>query len=143
MIKFEKEYRERIEVLQGYLDEEGEGQKINPASEKDFWLFIKSISLIEGDLVLTDPGNLRAIWSRSEDDHLGLSFFGGGLIQYVSFSTFPWEDIEMSDSGLYRHAGREGFEVVRKLIVSNHESILVSNGGHTASDLPLPSEEAW
>ncbi len=77
-------YRNRIEELREYGEEDG--VTINPASERDFWAFVKSLPAArKGSLVLTDSGNLRALWRGEQESHLGLQFLGGREVQYVIF----------------------------------------------------------
>ena len=75
-----KAYRDRIEELRGYGEDEG--VTVNEASEKDFWAFVKSLSASrKGSLVLMDNGNLRALWKGEQESHLGLQFLGDRMVE--------------------------------------------------------------
>lgn len=77
-------YLARIDVLRRLAIQEGFG--LNSASEFDFWSFAtEEPRYRNGNLVLLDNGNLRAIWKRAPESHLGLQFLGDGLVQYVIF----------------------------------------------------------
>ena len=63
-----------------------DGYAVSPASELDFWEFVRNApDKRQANLVLTDNGNLRAIWSDEHGSRLGLQFLGGGVVQYVIF----------------------------------------------------------
>ena len=81
-------YRNRIAELREYGIEDG--VTVNPASEKDFWSFVKSLPAARpGSLVLMDNGNLRAVWEGKGESHLALQFLGDQMIQYVIFKRRP------------------------------------------------------
>lgn len=77
-------YTERIKEIKDILREDG--LCINSNSERDFWSFVGLIpDLRQGDLAASDEGILRAIWSGTNDDQIGLDFFGGSRVLYVFF----------------------------------------------------------
>ncbi len=60
---------------------------LSEASEMDFRRFVFAYpDLRKGSLVLTDNGNIRAIWKGSRGSYLGLQFLGDGIVQYVMFN---------------------------------------------------------
>ena len=77
-------YKSRIRVLkeQAELD----GYTLNQRSKAAFLEFIDKNPLIKrGRLVLTENGNLRAVWKGKNGAHVGLQFLDGRSIQYVIF----------------------------------------------------------
>ncbi len=60
---------------------------LSEASEMDFRRFVFACpNLRKGSLILTDSGNIRAIWKGSKGSRLGLQFLGDGMMQYVMFN---------------------------------------------------------
>jgi len=83
--KYSDFYKSRIEFLRDAAIQEG--FMLREASEMDFRRFVSAYpNLRKGSLVLTDSGNIRAIWKGSKGYHLGLQFLGGGMAQYVMFN---------------------------------------------------------
>lgn len=77
----DRAWRARIEQLRARAEQDGES--VNPASEQDFWRFVRSGPVIRKDsLVLADKGRLRADWKDERGSCLGLQFEGGGRVQY-------------------------------------------------------------
>ena len=111
-------YQSRIETLRGYAALEG--LTLNHLSEEDFWSFAASVPFArEGDLVLLDNGNLRAIWGEDEDRHLGIQFLGDRMAQYVIFRRREGSD------RISRVAGRDTFEGIKKQVqIFNLEAFL-------------------
>ncbi len=102
-------YRERIEELREYGEEDG--VTISPASEKDFWAFVKSLPATrKGSLVLMDNGNLRAVWRGGKENHLGLQFLGGRMVEYVIFKR------RSRAKKVSRVAGTDTFNGIKKQI---------------------------
>ena len=104
-------YLRRIDDLRGYGAEDGIA--MNAASEGDFWAFIGTMpSARRAGLVLTDDGNLRAVWDDDHDDdhHLALQFLGNGQVQYVIFKR------RSAGGKVARVAGRDTFDGIRRLI---------------------------
>ena len=104
-------YLGRIEELRGYGAEDGIA--VNAASEGDFWAFIGMMaSARRAGLVLTDEGNLRAVWDDDHDDdhHLALQFLGGGMVQFVIFRR------RSGEGKVARVAGRDTFDGIKRLI---------------------------
>lgn len=82
--KYSDSYKSRIE----FLREEAlqEGFMLREASEIDFRRFVFSYpNFRKGSLVLTDSGNIRAIWKGCKGSLIGLQFLGDGMAQYVMF----------------------------------------------------------
>lgn len=104
-------YRDRIETLR--TDAVRDGYGLNPASERDFWRFVRSESFIrKGNLVLIDNGNLRAVWKAEHGTHIGLQFLGGGTVQYVIFK------LRAGVEGISRVVGRDSIEGVTRQIAA-------------------------
>ena len=102
-------YRNRIAELREYGLEDG--VTVNPASEKDFWAFVKSLPAARpGSLVLMDNGNLRAVWKGEQGSHLGLQFLGRRMVEYVIFKRRP------RASKVSRVAGADTFDGVKRQI---------------------------
>lgn len=105
-------YAQRIEQLRQYGTEEG--CSMSSLSEYDFWCFFQRLSatsnLKGGNLVLTDDGNLRAIWLGENGTRIGIEFLGHGFVQYVIFKQ------RGSNQHVSRVAGRDTFEGVHKQI---------------------------
>ena len=78
----EKAYHNRIVALKddAMLDE----IPFRAASERDFWEFMRSIPFTRrANVVVTDSGNLRAVWRGNGDKHVGLQFLGDRWVEYV------------------------------------------------------------
>ena len=77
-------YSLRIEELKGYAIEDE--IEVNPASERDFWAFMESLPVSKrASLVLSNRGNLKAVWKDNASNHLGIQFLGKGQGEYVIF----------------------------------------------------------
>lgn len=111
-------YRSRI----AYLRDEAthDGYEINKDSEGDFRQFVRSRPYMRrGDLVLTDNGNLRAIWKDEKGGRLGLQFLGCNMVQYVIFKR------RQTDREISRVAGRDSLEgIVRQINAFQLHSLL-------------------
>ena len=108
-LKTLRAYHVRIEELKGDADEEG--VVFSDASELDFWEFIISMPYARNaELVVTDNGNLRAVWRGEEDKHVGLQFLGGRWIEYVMW-TRRTGALKISPK-----AGRDTFDGVKEQI---------------------------
>ncbi len=80
----------RIEELKGYATEDE--IEVNLASEKDFWAFVESLHPSKrANLVLTNSGNLKAVWKNTGTGHLGIQFLGNNQGEYVIFKRRPAE----------------------------------------------------
>ena len=78
-------YSERMRVLR--REARLEGYAINTSSEAAFWKFFFGVPNIRrGRLVLLENGNLRAVWKRGNDAHIGLQFLDEQSVQYVIFA---------------------------------------------------------
>lgn len=90
---------------------EDEGIVFNDTSEQDFWEFMRSIPhTLKADIVVTDSGNLRAVWRADEVMHVGLQFLGGRRIEYVMWTR------RTGSANISPQAGRATFEDVKELI---------------------------
>ena len=101
-------YASRIEMLhsEAVIDD----IPFNETSKSDFWKFIKSTSCIrKGSLFLRDNGNLRAVWSDDEGNHLGIQFFGDSSAQYVVFKS-------CAGGKVWRDAQRDSLNSIEQLI---------------------------
>ena len=79
-------YENRIEELREFASEDDEPLDINESSEEDFWCFVKSVPWSkEAELMLMENGNLRAVWKRDDEMHIGLHFLGNSRGTYVIF----------------------------------------------------------
>ena len=77
-------YSARIEELKGYAVEDE--IEVNPASERDFWEFVESLSnQKKAALFLCDSGNYRTIWKDGDGGHVGIQFFGNQTVECVIF----------------------------------------------------------
>ncbi len=100
-----EDYRPRIEYLQKAVEQEG--YKLNRESEKDFEKFVRSHpGLREGELVLIDNGNLRAVWEDGLDTFLGLQFLGSNMVQFAIFKP------RRAGQSISRIAGRDVLEMI-------------------------------
>ena len=78
----EPEYRRRIEGLRGMAKDEGVA--ISEDSINDFWQLIGTLTPTqEGELSITDEGNLTANWYDTGGNNIGIQLLGGGVLQYV------------------------------------------------------------
>ena len=88
-----------------------DGFDINASSEQDLWSFFESIPFADmAELVLLENGNLRAIWSDQDNNHLGIQFLGDGMAQYVIFRR------RKGSSYISRVAGRDTIEGIKKQV---------------------------
>lgn len=111
-------YRSRIAELREYGIEDG--VIVNPASEKDFWSFVKSLPAARpGSLVLMDNGNLRAVWKGEQGSHLGLQFLGRRMVEYVIFKRRP------RAKQVSRVAGADTFDGIKRQIAAFELSALL------------------
>ncbi len=112
-------YQSRITYLQ--QEANLDGFALNPDSQSDFWQFVRSEpGLRQGDLVLPDNGNLRAIWDDDGESHLGLQFLGGGIVQYVIFRQ------RESGGPISRVAGRDSLPAIKQQLASFQLNSLLS-----------------
>ena len=112
-----KAYRSRIEELREYGEEDG--VTISPASEKDFWAFVKSLPAArDGALFLMENGNFRLVWQGSDESHLGLQFLGDRIVEYVIFKR------RKRARKVSRVAGADTFDGVRRQIEGFELNIL-------------------
>lgn len=98
-------YKARMEYLRvlGAQDDIG----LNELSKRDFFLFIDSAPyLYVASLVLTDNGNIQALWKLGDDDRIGIHFRGNGMASYVIFK-------RMSESDVSREFGLTSLDGVR------------------------------
>ena len=106
--KFRK-YWERIRFLK--LEGEDEGILINRQSIENFWKFvIMNGRICTGDVVLTNDGNLRAVWRDGQQTFLGLQFMEDNNIQFVIFKK------RRADSPVSRVTGSDSFQGILKQI---------------------------
>ncbi len=102
-------YRARIEMLK--VTAEDEGIVFNDTSEQDFWKFMRSVPYtLKAEIVVTDSGNLRAVWRGDEVKHVGLQFLGGRRIEYVMWTR------RTGSVNLWTKADRDTFEGVKEQI---------------------------
>ena len=101
-------YEKRIETLRGCATEEG--ITVNETSVEDFRLFVGHIwPSNRAQLILTDDGNLRAIW-KEHPSRLGLEFTGDRQVIYVVFKrSYPIEEVS-------RLSGEASFTQIVELI---------------------------
>ena len=106
---FVSRYGPRIEYLKQAAAQDG--YALNMDSEANFRQFVLSVSGIrEGDLVLIDNGNLRAVWKDGQGNRIGLQFLGGEMVQYVIFRR------REPEQPMSRVAGRDSFDGVLRQI---------------------------
>lgn len=102
-------YRVRIEMLKGAAEDER--IVFNDTSEQDFWEFMRSIPYtLKADIIVTDSGNLRAVWRGDGVKHVGLQFLGGRWIEYVMWTR------RTGSMNTSTKAGRDTFEGVKEQI---------------------------
>ena len=85
ILKAAEKYDERL----SFLEKEGklDGVQLNPESMSGFMEFVKQcMPTISSGLVLTDNGNLRAVWNSDGESFVGLQFLNHQLIEYILFS---------------------------------------------------------
>lgn len=117
-----KKYADRIETLRSLGKEDG--IDLNPESEQDFMRFLDFVpSILEGDLILLENGDLRAIWDDELGAHIGLQFQGSGEVQYVIFSR------RLSTGKKRRGCGSGDFDLVKHQIEAYDLWSLVSGKG--------------
>ena len=106
-----QKYTDRIETLRALGKEDG--IELNPESKQDFLSFVDSIpTILKGDLILLDNGDLRAIWDDEYGAHIGLQFQGTGEVQYVIFSR------RLSTGKKWRGCGNGDFDLVKRQIAT-------------------------
>lgn len=77
-------YKARVEYLRS--EAELDDIIVNEASERDFWLFVRSMPFLrKAGVILMDNGNLRAVWSGEDKSRLGLQFLGDQSVEFVIF----------------------------------------------------------
>ncbi len=77
-------YSLRIEELKGYAVEDE--IEVNPASERDFWGFLESLPASRrASLVLSNVGNLKAVWKDADANQFSIQFLGDGQGEYIIF----------------------------------------------------------
>lgn len=102
-------YTSRIKFLKN--EAVHDGYVLNLPSEIDFWQFVRSSPDVrQGNLVLMDNGNLRAIWKDEHGSRLGLQFLGGRMVQYV---IFKWRN---HGQPISRVTGRDSLEGLARQI---------------------------
>ena len=80
----EPDYRSRIEGLRVMANDEG--FTAAQASIDDFWLLIRTLMPTrKAQLVLTDDGNLIAIWDNDDGNYVDVEFLGDGSLHYLIF----------------------------------------------------------
>ena len=78
-------YRDRISELVEVSKEEA--IRYNEKSEADFWRFIKTFSPVKSaGLILTDDGNLIAIWDGNNGNYFDIEFMGDTHLEYVAYN---------------------------------------------------------
>ena len=101
-----RDYKVRIEELRQLT--EAEDYCLNPSSERDFWSFFELNPFVrQGNLVLLENGNLRAIWKDGRGTQIGLQFLGERTIQFVIFK------VRTKGRQVSRAYGRDGFEGIK------------------------------
>lgn len=99
-------YKARIQALRHLTEEED--YCLKPSSEKDFWSFFEMNPFVrQGNLVLLENGNLRAIWKDGRGTQIGLQFLGSGTIQFVIFK------VRTEGKPVSRVYGRDDFEGIK------------------------------
>ena len=100
-------YGDRIDYLRRVGREDG--IELNESSYDDFHQFMEDTPHApKASLVLTDSGNLRAVWKGDDGDHIGIQFHGSGIGSYVIFKR------RTSASEVSRSYGKDTLEGVRK-----------------------------
>ena len=63
-----------------------EGFTVAQESIDDFWQLVRSLLLTrKAQLVLTDEGNLIAIWDDDDGNYVDIEFLGAGSLHYLIF----------------------------------------------------------
>ena len=107
----ERAYVSRLKYLQD--EAVHDGYVLRATSEVDFWQFVRSVPDVrQGNLVLMDNGNLRAIWKDNQGTRLGVQFLGDGLVQFVVFKQ------RKQGQPISRVSGRDSLEGLRRQIVA-------------------------
>ncbi len=102
-------HQARIEELIGLGSQEG--IKLNKASELDFWSYMTTMRHTRAaGLVLTDDGNLRAVWKDGAESRLAIEFLGERQAEYVIFRR------RRESATVSRVAGTDTFEGIRAQI---------------------------
>ena len=102
-------YQARIDELIGFGLEEG--IKLNRASELDFLSYMTTMPHTRtAGLVLTDDGNLRAVWKDGAESRLAIEFLGERQAEYVIFRR------RRESTTVSRVAGTDTFEGIRAQI---------------------------
>lgn len=100
-------YEDRIKYLQDVGKEDG--IILNEYSVKDFNGFVEhTLKHKKASLVLTDNGNIRAVWRDNNDSHIGIHFYGDGKVSHVIFK-------RLSDDSISREAEIGTLEEARQL----------------------------
>ena len=117
-LEIRQAYFRRIEELRGYGA--AEGIAINQDSENDFKAFANAMPTArKASLVLTDSGNLRAVWKDGAGSQLGLQFLGNRQVQYVIFSR------RSNASSVSRVAGTDTLQGIKKQLAAGELHALV------------------
>ena len=112
-------YRVRIDELIGFGQQEG--IELNRASELDFWSYMTTMRHTRAaGVVLTDDGNLRAVWDDGDESRVAIEFLGGRLGEYVIFRR------RREEAPVSRVAGTDTFEGIRAQILSFDLDFLVN-----------------
>ena len=99
-------YLNRIQSLEKACSEEG--IVLNGASIIDFWTFVATTSFTrKATLVLSDNGDISAIWENEEDDYLDIQFLGNQEVVYVIFKR------KTGENRMFRTAGTSSFGAIR------------------------------
>ena len=102
-------YRSRIQMLKS--DAKQEEIIFSDASEKDFWEFILANPYARhANVVVTDRGNLRAVWHEKDNKHMGFEFLGDRWVEYVIWTR------RAGAMKVSPKAGRDTLEGVREQI---------------------------
>ena len=81
-------YARRVEELRSLV--EAEEVQVNESSVRDFWSFVRSApEAAKAGLILTDNGNLRAVWKGDNSSRVGIQFLGDGQSEYLIFVRRP------------------------------------------------------
>ena len=102
-------YWARIDELIGFGQQEG--IELNRASELDFWSYMTTMRHTRAaGVVLTDDGNLRAVWKDGSESRLAIEFLGKRQAEYVIFLR------RRKGATVSRVAGMNTFEGIRAQI---------------------------
>lgn len=72
----------RLAILAGYA--KVDGVTMNDESINDFWAFVHANpDISRGGVVLLDNGCLRVRWRKRVYGTIGVTFLGGGYVQYA------------------------------------------------------------